>query len=134
MIERIFKFEPSDVGKFIVIKLRYEQHMFWGSLFGTQLAIGGRQLTKNDYLYGVYQIGWHSDWLMHENNMDYKVKLTPVGEWAAWCPDRSWYTSDMEHLINEQYDLFKETPLFDNKEEANEFAIKKNYEDIAEKA
>ena len=43
MIERIFKFEPSDVGKFIVIKLRYEQHMFWGSLFGTQLAIGGRQ-------------------------------------------------------------------------------------------
>lgn len=99
-----------------------------GSLLGTQLAINDYHLTAKDYLYGVYEIGWHSDWLKNENNMRYKVNLKPVGEWRAWCPDRSWYTSDMEDLINEQYDLNNEIPLFDDPDEATKFAIDKNYE------
>ena len=125
---RSFKFEPSDVGKFIVVKFRYQQNMFNGALFGTQLKVKKHYLSTSEFLYGVYEIGWHSELTKHENNMSYKVKLTPVGNWAAWCPDRSWYTSDIEPLINYTYNLFEDTPIFDNAEQATEFAINKNYE------
>ena len=128
MTKKVFVFEPSDVDKFIVVKLRYQQNLFWGSLLGTQLAINDYHLTEKDKIYGVYEIGWHSDWLKKENNMSYKVNLKPVGEWGAWCPNTSWYTSDMEHIINEQYNLNNEIPLFDDPDEATKFAIDKNYE------
>lgn len=129
-IQKSFIFAPEDVGKFIVIKWHYEQKMFYGCLFGTQLEINGHNLNESDRpdFYGVYQIGWHSDWQKKDNNMRYKVKLTPVGNYMAWCPNRSWYTSDMESHINKTYNLFKETPLFDTFEEAHEFACDKNFE------
>lgn len=127
---RFIKFEPEDVDKFIVIKWKYEEHMFWGSLLGTRLHIGNHDLNplSDDELYGVYKIEWHSDWQKNENNMRYKVKLTPAGGFGAWCPDRSWYTSDMESVINKTYNLFEENPLFDKLEDAIEFSLKKNYE------
>ena len=46
----------------------------------------------------------------------------------SWCPDRSWYTSDIESYINHTYNLFEENPLFDNIDDAIRFAIKKNNE------
>ena len=125
-IQRYFKFLPEDVDKFIVIKLRYEEHMF----IHTQLVINGHKLSPNDnlYFYGVYKIEWYSEWLKKDNNMGYKIKLTPVGNYKAWCPDRSWYTSDMESHINNNYNLFEETPLFNTFEEAHNFACDKNFE------
>ena len=125
-IQRYFKFLPEDVDKFIVIKLRYEEHMF----IHTQLVINGHKLSPNDnlYFYGVYKIEWYSEWLKKDNNMGYKIKLTPVGNYMAWCPDRSWYTSDMESRINNNYNLFEETPLFNTFEEAHNFACDKNFE------
>ena len=125
-IQRYFKFLPEDVDKFIVIKLRYEEHMF----IHTQLVINGHKLSPNDnlYFYGVYKIEWYSEWLKKDNNMGYKIKLTPVGNYMAWCPDRSWYTSDMESHINNNYNLFEETPLFNTFEEAHNFACDKNFE------
>ena len=43
---RSFKFEPNDVGKFIVIKWKYEEHMFSGGyLFGKRLQIGDHILN-----------------------------------------------------------------------------------------
>lgn len=127
---RSFEFEPEDVGKFIVIKWRYEEHMFSGGyLFGQRLQVGNHILKNNkDELYGVYEIGWCSEWCKNENNMNYKVKLTPVGSYAAFCPDRSWYSSDMASHINHTYNLFEENPLFDKLEDAIEFSIKKNDE------
>lgn len=124
--QRYFKFLPEDVDKFIVIKLRYEEHMF----IHTQLVINGHKLSPNDnlYFYGVYKIEWYSEWLKKDNNMGYKIKLTPVGNYMAWCPDRSWYTSDMESNINNNYNLFEETPLFNTFEEAHNFACDKNFE------
>ena len=125
-IQRYFKFLPEDVDKFIVIKLRYEEHMF----IHTQLVINGHKLSPNDnlYFYGVYKIEWYSEWLKKDNNMGYKIKLTPVGNYMAWCPDRSWYTSDMESRINNNYNLFEETPLFNTFEEAHNFACDTNFE------
>ena len=125
-IQRYFKFLPEDVDKFIVIKLWYEEHMF----IHTQLVINGHKLSPNEDLdfYGVYKIEWHSEWLKKDNNMGYKIKLTPVGNYMAWCPDRSWYTSDMESHINNNYNLFEETPLFNTFEEAHNFACDKNFE------
>ena len=125
-IQRYFKFLPEDVDKFIVIKLRYEEHMF----IHTQLVINGHKLSPNDnlYFYGVYKIEWYSEWLKKDNNMGYKIKLTPVGNYMAWCPDHSWYTSDMESHINNNYNLFEETPLFNTFEEAHNFACDKNFE------
>ena len=125
-IQRYFKFLPEDVDKFIVIKLRYEEHMF----IHTQLVINGHKLSPNDnlYFYGVYKIEWYSEWLKKDNNMGYKIQLTPVGDYVAWCPDRSWYTSDMESHINNNYNLFEETPLFNTFEEAHNFACDKNFE------
>lgn len=125
-IQRYFKFLPEDVDKFIVIKQRYEEHMF----IHTQLVINGHKLSPNDnlYFYGVYKIEWYSEWLKKDNNMGYKIKLTPVGNYKAWCPDRSWYTSDMESHINNNYNLFEETPLFNTFEEAHNFACDKNFE------
>ena len=124
--QRYFKFLPEDVDKFIVIKLRYEEHMF----IHTQLVINGHKLSPNDnlYFYGVYKIEWYSEWLKKDNNMGYKIKLTPVGNYMAWCPDCSWYTSDMESHINNNYNLFEETPLFNTFEEAHNFACDKNFE------
>lgn len=124
--QRYFKFLPEDVDKFIVIKLRYEEHMF----IHTQLVINGHKLSPNDnlYFYGVYKIEWYSEWLKKDNNMGYKIKLTSVGNYMAWCPDRSWYTSDMESHINNNYNLFEETPLFNTFEEAHNFACDKNFE------
>lgn len=124
--QRYFKFLPEDVDKFIVIKLRYEEHMF----IHTQLVINGHKLSPNDnlYFYGVYKIEWYSEWLKKDNNMGYKIKLTPIGNYMAWCPDRSWYTSDMESHINNNYNLFEETPLFNTFEEAHNFACDKNFE------
>ena len=125
-IQKYFKFLPEDVDKFIVIKLRYEEHMF----IHTQLVINGHKLSPNDnlYFYGVYKIEWYSEWLKKDNNMGYKIKLTPVGNYMAWCPDCSWYTSDMESHINNNYNLFEETPLFNTFEEAHNFACDKNFE------
>ena len=125
-IQRYFKFLPEDVDKFIVIKLRYEEHMF----IHTQLVINGHKLSPNDnlYFYGVYKIEWYSEWLKKDNNMGYKIKLTPVGDYMYWCPDRSWYTSDIESHINNNYNLFEETPLFNTFEEAHNFACNKNFE------
>ena len=124
--QRYFKFLPEDVDKFIVIKLRYEEHMF----IHTQLVINCHKLSPNDnlYFYGVYKIEWYSEWLKKDNNMGYKIKLTPVGDYMDWCPDRSWYTSDMESHINNNYNLFEETPLFNTFEEAHNFACDKNFE------
>jgi len=122
---RQFKFEPEDIEKYLVMKFRYQQNMFWGSVFGTKLQVNGKD---PETLFGVYKIEWHSDWCKHENNVKYKIKLTPVGNWGAWCPNRSWYTSDIESMINHTYNLFEEIPLFDNKEDANEFALTKNFE------
>ena len=64
----------------------------------------------------------------NENNVSFKVKLTPISAWGAWCPNRSWYTSDIEKSINYNYNLWEEIPIFDNVENALEFAIIKNYE------
>lgn len=127
---KYFKFTPSDIGKYLVLRWRYEEHMFWGGPFGTQLAVNGHILStyNDDEIYGVYLIDWHSDWCKIENNISYKVKLTPVGNWGAWCPNRSWYTTDMEQHINHDYNLYEENPIFDNENDANEFAIKKNEE------
>ena len=127
---RSFMFEPKDVGKFIVIKWKYEEHMFCGGIFGTRLKIGNHILNplSKDELYGVYEIGWCSEWCKNENNMSYKVKLTPVSDFAAWCPNRSWYSSDMASHINHIYNLFEENPLFDKLEDAIEFSMKKNDE------
>ena len=128
---RSFKFEPNDVGKFIVIKWKYEEHMFSGGyLFGKRLQIGDHILNplSEDELFGVYEIGWHADWCKNENNMNYKVKLTPVNDFDMWCPNRSWYSSDMADHINNTYNLFEETPLFDNYQDAYEFSFKKNTE------
>lgn len=129
-IMRYFKFLPEDVDKFIVIKWRYEEHMFYGNILGTRLQISNYILNPNndDDFYGVYKIEWHSDWQKKENLMSYKVKLTPVYNFKAWCPDRSWYTSDMEEIINKTYNLFEENPVFDNLQDALEFSIKKNEE------
>ena len=128
--QRYFKFLPEDVDKFIVIKQRYEQHMCFGYPFGKQLIINGHELStnKNSYFYGVYKIEWYSEWLKKDNNMGYKIQLTPVGDYFAWCPDRSWYTSDIESYINNNYNLFEETPLFNTFEEAHNFACDKNFE------
>lgn len=128
---RSFKFEPNDVGKFIVIKWKYEEHMFSGGyLFGKRLQIGDHILNplSKDELFGVYEIGWHADWCKNENNINYKVKLTPVNDFDMWCPNRSWYSSDMADHINNTYNLFEETPLFDNYQDAYEFSFKKNTE------
>lgn len=125
-----FKFEISDIGKYIVIKLRYEEHLGWGNILGTKLAINDHELSEyeDDYLYGVYKIDWHNEYQKNNKNISYKIKLVPVNDWGAWCPNRSWYTSDMESIINITYNLFEETPIFDNLDEANKFALKKNNE------
>ena len=124
--QRYFKFLPEDVDKFIVIKRRYEEHMF----IHTQLVVNGHKFSPNDnsYFYGVYKIEWYSEWLKKDNNMGYKIQLTPAGNYMAWCPDRSWYTSDIESYINNNYNLFEETPLFNTFEEAHNFACDKNFE------
>lgn len=124
-IMRSFHFTPEEIGKYIVLKFQYEQNLFWGSILGTRLQIN----SKTPYmLYGVYRIDWHSDWCRHENNVKYKIKLTPVGNWGAWCPNSSWYTSDLESKINHTYNLFEKLPLFDNENDATEFALSKNFE------
>ena len=35
---------------------------------------------------------------------------------------------DMEQHINHDYNLYEENPIFDNEDDANEFALKKNNE------
>lgn len=130
-VMRRFKFEPTDINKYIVLKFRYEQHMFTNnSMFGSTLVINKHELsTRNtDYLYGVYKIEWHSEYFKMHNDMSYKVQLTPIGFCEDYCPNRSWYTSDVEQIINEDYDLFNEVPLFDTYKDAENFAVKKNDE------
>lgn len=126
---RSFKFEPEDVGKYLVFEFPYEEHLGYGGILGTRLKINDYFLKPNkDNLYGIYQIDWASDWCKIENNMDYKVKLTPVRGWKAWCPNRPWYTSEIEMEINYNYNLWEEIPVFDNVKDALVFAMKKNYE------
>ena len=128
---RRFIFEPSDINKYVVLKFRYEQHISWNpGQFGSRLVINKHILNirNTDYLYGVYKIEWHSDYFKMHNDMSYKVQLTPVGFWKDYCPNRSWYTSDVEQIINEDYDLFNEMPLFDIYKDAENFAVKKNDE------
>ena len=129
MIERSFKFEPSDIGKYIVIKFRYEEHLFCGAPLGTRLMINNHILhSYKDYLYGVYLIDWHDDYQKSQKNINYKIKLVPIENWKAWCPSRSWYTGDIEYIINIDYNLFEEIPIFDNIIEAQKFALEKNHE------
>lgn len=128
---REFKFESSDLGKYIVVKMRYEQHADWsaGLFFGTQLSINSNKLnTHDDQIYGVYRIDLYPGYHDGKDIFSYKVKLTPMGKFNAWCPDRSWYTSDMESIINKEYDLFTENPIFDTEAKAIAFALKKNFE------
>lgn len=130
-VMRRFKFELTDINKYIVLKFRYEQHMFTNnSMFGSTLVINKHELSSRntDYLYGVYKIEWHSEYFKMHNDMSYKVQLTPVGFWKDYCPNRSWYTSDVEQIINEDYDLLNEIPIFDIYKDAENFAVKKNDE------
>lgn len=124
----MIKFTPEHIGKYIVMKFRYEEHLFWGGPLGTQLVINHNKLNthNNDMLYGVYRIDWHNDYKKSQNDVSYKVKLTPMGNWAAWCPDRSWYTSDIESLLSTSYDLSTEYPIFDTEAKATAFALNKN--------
>lgn len=120
------KFTAEDIGKFIVISRPYEQKMMYGGgLFGTQLKINDHDLNRNDMLFGVYEIRYHA-WCEESKNVSYKIYLKPIDEFMPWCPDRSWYTSDIESCINHTYNLFEENPLFDNTDDAIRFAIKKN--------
>ena len=130
LMERYFMFTPEDIGKFIVLKFRYQENMFWGNILGTRLKINDHVLSErnDDYLYAVYEIQWHNEYLKSQNDTSYKIHLKPLGDWGAWCPDRSWYSSDIEYIISDTYNLLKETPVFDTMEEAHEFAIKKNEE------
>ena len=122
---RRFKFEVEDISKFIVLPCKYEQHLFYGDTFGTQLTMFGHKLVEDkDILYGIYQVDWYNDYCP----LDYKIKLIPVDNFKAWCPNRSWYTSDIESLINSEYNLYAENPIFTDINEASEFAIKKNHE------
>lgn len=121
---RSFKFEVEDIDKYIVLPFRYEEHMFYGNLLGTQLEVNNHKLTNQDKLFGIYKIEWHNDWC----DLSYKIKLTPINNFKAWCPNRSWYTSDIESLINCEYNLYAENPIFTDLNEASEFVIKKNYE------
>ena len=128
---RRFIFEPSDINKYIVLKFRYEEHISWNpGQFGSRLVINKHILNirNTDYLYGVYKIDWYDDYTKSHNDVSYKIKLTPVGFWKDYCPNRSWYTSDVEQIINEDYDLLNEIPLFDTYKDAENFALKKNNE------
>lgn len=126
---RSFKFEPEDVGKYLVFCFPYEEHLGYGGILGTRLKINDYFIkTNKDNIYGIYRIDWAADWCKIENNMDYKVKLTPIGVWKAWCPNRSWYTSEIEMEINYNYNLWEEIPVFDTVKDALEFAMKRNYE------
>lgn len=127
---KYFKFTPEDIGKYLVIKFIYEEHMFFGGPLGTKLSINHNVLNayNRDELYGVYKIDWHNEYQQSQNNVDYKIKLVPIGSFEAWCPNRSWYTTDIESHINKEYNLFEENPLFDNEDDAIEFAMTKNFE------
>ena len=93
------KFTAEDIGKFIVISRPYEQKMMYGGgLFGTQLKINDHELNRNDMLFGVYEIRYHA-WCEESKNVSYKIYLKPIDEFMPWCPDRSWYTSDILMML-----------------------------------
>lgn len=116
-----FKFTSDDIGKFIVMQLNYEEHGF----FIDRLSINSHVLKHRDSkLYGVYEICYCTE----SKDVSYKICLKPVGKFAYWCPNRSWYTHDIERHINMTYNLFEENPLFDNEDDAIKFAMKKNFE------
>lgn len=128
---RRFIFEPSDINKYIVLKFRYEEHILCNTgPLGSRLVINKHTLNirNTDYLYGVYKIDWYDDYTKSHNDVSYKIKLTPVSFWDSWCPNRPWYTSDIEQIINSDYNLFEEIPVFDTYKEAEAFALKKNNE------
>ena len=120
MSNNLFEFDSTDIGKFIVLKFRYEP-----SIWRPELTIN---YNKPDDIYGVYRIDWHSDYCKSNNDVSYKIHLTPIDFWEYWCPNRSWYTSDIESVINRNYKSFEEKFVFDNFEEANKYAIHKNVE------
>ena len=119
-----FKFTSDDIGKFIVIQWSYTENGFAID----RLSINNHTLKNRDSkLYGVYEICYPSG-CTKSKDVSYKIHLKPVGKFAYWCPNRSWYTHDMERHINMTYNLFEENPLFDNENDAIKFAIKKNFE------
>lgn len=121
---RSFHFTKEDIGKYLVLRWRYEEHG-WSI---DRLSINDHVLNNyDDEIYGVYKIGYH-DWCATTENISYKIHLEPIGKFIMWCPNRSWYTHDMEDHINMTYNLFGEYPIFDNIDEATEFAMKKNFE------
>jgi len=119
-----FKFTSDDIGKFVVIEWNYEENGFAID----RLSINNHILDNRDSkLYGVYEICYHS-WCAETKDVSYKIYLKPIGKFAYWCPDRSWYTYDIEQHINNTYNIFEENPVFDNVNDAIRFALKKNFE------
>lgn len=119
-----FKFLPEHIGKFVVLNFPYEEH-----IFGNHLQIGNHILSDmdRDDFYGIYQINWYDDYAQENQKVSYKIKLVPVKSYSAWCPNRSWYTSDIESIIRNTY-TDDETFIFDNIEDALKFSLKKNKE------
>ena len=72
------KFTAEDIGKFIVISRPYEQKMMYDEgLFCTQLKINDHELNRNDMLFSVYEICYHS-WCEESKNVSYKIYLNQL--------------------------------------------------------
>jgi len=119
-----FKFTNKDIGKYLVLKWRYEEH---GWSIDT-LSINSHALNKYvDYFYGVYKIKYHNDWCEKSKDVTYKIHLEPIGKFKMWCPDHHWYTQDIESHISSISNSYDRRPVFDTVTEAIEYAIDKNF-------
>lgn len=120
-----FKFTKEDIDKYLVLKWRYEEPG-WSN---DRLSINNYALKKyDDDFYGVYKIKYYNNWCEKNKDISYKIRLEPIGKFIMWCPNRSWYTSDIESHMNEFYNLYDKRPVFDTVAEAIEYAMERNFE------
>jgi len=114
---RNFKLGVDHIGKFLVWKMRSTTKFHYDPTSPFGIVFTG--LSKDADMFVVCQIDWYNKDVFPEN--DYKSYLHPVGVYNDYFTDRPLYNSDIESCLRNN-----NAEIFDDFEEANKWAIKKN--------
>ena len=94
MDKKYFKLGYEHIGGYIVSKMATHIHFSDDLMSMEWLSHNGKSVS---YLYVPTKIGFYND---GSYSFNYKVTLTPIGDYRKFVGTRPWYTCDIESRIN----------------------------------
>lgn len=94
MDKKYFELGYEHIGGYIVSKMATHIHFSDDLMSMEWLTHNGKSVH---YIYVPAKIGFYNN---GSYSFDYKVTLTPIGNYRKFVSERAWYTCDIESRIN----------------------------------